>query len=71
MQHFRVADHFYLKDVKTRAIVDQYLDGHHTKIRGIVKVFVPKVVLKAFAPPEVVKARNDPKVIEPFEQAVA
>lgn len=67
---FEVADHFYPKEPKTRALIDQYLDGHHTKIRGIVKVLVPKVLLHLFAPPEVVKARNDPKVLEPLEKAV-
>ena len=64
---FEVADHFYPKDAKTRARIDMYLDGHHTKIRGIVKVLVPKALLALFMPPEVVKERNDPKVIKPLE----
>ena len=36
------ADNWYPKDLKKRAKVDEYLDSHHTDLRGVVAGYVSK-----------------------------
>ena len=49
-----VADHWYPKDARKRAVVDQYLDMHHSYIRQGIgaytfkKLFAPMIINKVY-----------------------
>jgi len=63
-EKFRVADHWYPKDSKERALVNQYLDWHHSNTRTMAyytfnKIVAPRVGLK-----------SDPSVISKQEKEI-
>lgn len=62
---FGADDHWYpSKDIKARAIIDQYLDGHHSNLRRAASVLFPTTFLPMFIGFKAAKEMTDERTIE-------